>query len=67
MLEGRYDFAFPVETSQKPMFALLGTSAEHKKYVLFENAGHVPPRLDVIRECLGWLERYLGPVEHGAQ
>jgi pimeloyl-ACP methyl ester carboxylesterase len=64
MLEGRYDFVFPVESSQKPFFRLLGTPPEHKKYVLFENAGHVPPRLDIIRESLSWLERYLGPVGH---
>jgi hypothetical protein len=67
MLGGRYDFVFPPETSQKPLFALLGTPAEHKKFVLFENAGHVPPRIDVIRECLSWLERYLGPVERRVQ
>jgi len=27
MLNGRYDFAFPVETSQLPLFQLLGTAA----------------------------------------
>lgn len=43
-LGGRYDFVFPVETSQKPLFKLLGTPAEHKKHVIFEGAGHVPPR-----------------------
>lgn len=57
------DFDFPVESSQLPLFRLLGTPAEHKRHVIFEDAGHVPPRLDVIREILGWLDRYLGPVK----
>jgi dipeptidyl aminopeptidase/acylaminoacyl peptidase len=64
LMNGGYDFVNPVETSQKPFFDLLGTPAANKKYVLSEHAGHVPPRLDVIRESLSWLEKYLGPVEH---
>lgn len=53
---------FPVETSQAPLFQLLGTPAEDKRHVVFEDAGHVPPRIAVIREILDWLDRYLGPV-----
>ena len=63
MLSGRYDFSFPVD-EQKLLFKLVGTAPEHKRYVLFDNAGHVPPRLDVVREVLDWLDRYLGPVPH---
>jgi hypothetical protein len=59
---GRFDFIFPVEKSQKPLINLLGTPAEHKRHVIFEGAGHVPPRIDLIREVLDWLDRYLGPV-----
>jgi dienelactone hydrolase len=62
LLGGRYDFVYPVETSQVPLFNLLGTPTEHKKYVLYEGAGHVPPRIELIREVLDWLDRYLGPV-----
>ena len=62
LLAGRNDFYYPVETSQAPMFKLLGTPAEHKRHVVFEGAGHVPPRIEVIRETLDWLDRYLGPV-----
>jgi dipeptidyl aminopeptidase/acylaminoacyl peptidase len=62
LLAGRNDFIFPVETSQAPLFKLLGTPAEHKRHVVFEDAGHVPPRIEVIRETLDWLDRYLGPV-----
>ena len=60
LLGGRNDFIFPVETSQKPLFKLLGTPAEHKRHVVFEGAGHVPPRIELIREILDWLDRYLG-------
>lgn len=63
MLGGRYDFTVPVETTQKPLFNLFGTPQEHKRMVIFEEAGHVPPRIDVIREVLDWLDRYLGPVK----
>jgi dienelactone hydrolase/predicted Ser/Thr protein kinase len=63
MLGGQYDFGFPLETSQKPLFNLFATPAEHKRLVTFENAGHVPPRIDLIREVLDWLDRYLGPVQ----
>jgi predicted esterase len=62
LLGGRNDFIYPVETSQAPLFKLLGTPAEHKRHVIFEGAGHVPPRIELIREILDWLDRYLGPV-----
>jgi hypothetical protein len=62
LLGGRYDFIFPVETSQTPLFRLLGTPPDHKRHLIFEGAGHVPPRIDLIREILDWLDRYLGPV-----
>jgi len=38
-------------------------AAEHKRLVIFEDAGHVPPRIDVIREVLDLLDRYLGTVQ----
>ena len=64
MLNGRYDFARPVETSQLPLLRLLrllATPEEDKRYVPFES-GHVPPRLGAIREMLNWLDERLGPV-----
>jgi eukaryotic-like serine/threonine-protein kinase len=63
MLNGRYDFFFPKETSQDSMFRLLGTPKEHKRHAVFE-CGHVIPRNEIIKETLSWLDRYLGPVEH---
>ena len=61
MLNGRYDFFFPVETSQKPFFDLLGTPPEHKKMFVYDK-GHSVPRTELIKETLNWLDRYLGPV-----
>ncbi len=61
MLCGRYDTIFPYETSMKPMFDLLGTPARDKQLKLY-NTDHVPPKTEIIKETLAWLDRYLGPV-----
>ncbi len=67
LLGGRHDYVFPLETSQKPMFERLGTPADSKRHVVFD-AGHTNfPRAEVIREVLGWLDRYLGPVDTAAR
>ncbi len=62
MLNGKYDAILPPELSQRPMFELLGTPAEHKKYLLYET-DHIPPRIEFIKETLAWLDKYLGPVK----
>jgi len=61
MLNGKYDFFFPYETSQLPFFELLGTPPARKKLVVHE-AGHNFPRTELARESLAWLDEYLGPV-----
>jgi predicted esterase len=63
MLNGRYDFLFPFETSQKPFFQTLGTPNADKRHVVFDSAHDVMIfRTDVMREMLTWLETYLGPI-----
>jgi len=58
LMNGRYDYLFPVEASQKPFFEAFGTPAENKKMILY-NAGHVTlPRAEVIKETLLWLDRF---------
>jgi eukaryotic-like serine/threonine-protein kinase len=64
MVNGRYDFIFPPETSQDPMFRLLGTPEKDKRHLLFDS-GHIPPRNEIIRTTLDWLDHYLGPVALG--
>ena len=62
MLNGRYDSFFPHETSQIPMFKLLGTPEEHKRHLIYDT-GHLIPRNQLIKESLEWLDRYLGPMK----
>jgi formylglycine-generating enzyme required for sulfatase activity/dienelactone hydrolase len=61
MVNGRYDFFFPYDTTQLPLFQLLGTPSASKRHVVFE-AGHVPPNELLTKEVLDWMDRYLGPV-----
>ena len=61
MLNGKYDFFFPLETAQRPFFNLLGTPADRKKWIVYEG-GHDVPRTELIEETLKWLDRYVGPV-----
>lgn len=63
MLNGRYDYVFPLETSQKPMFGFLGTPAEHKRHLVYDSE-HNLPRNEMIKETLSWLDKYLGPVKY---
>ncbi len=62
MLNGELDFFFPVETSQLPMFEMLGTPEAHKRRITYPR-GHTVPKVELIKETLAWFERYLGPVE----
>ena len=62
MINARHDFFFPIETSQRPLFELLGTPAADKKWVVYDG-GHSVPRSKLIAESLAWLDHYLGPVE----
>jgi hypothetical protein len=62
MINGRDDFGYPLETSQIPMFRLMGAPEKDKRHVILEG-GHVVPRLEMIKETLDWLDHYLGPVK----
>ena len=59
MLNGKYDFFFPYESSQKPFFKLLGTPEKDKKLIISEGS-HSYPRVEMIKEVLSWLDNYLG-------
>jgi dienelactone hydrolase len=62
MLNGKFDPYFPAETSQKPMFNLLGTPTKDKKIILYDT-GHLAPRVDLIKETIKWYDTYLGQVK----
>jgi eukaryotic-like serine/threonine-protein kinase len=61
MLNGRYDFFYPVESTQEPFYRLLGSRKDQKKHLLYDT-GHNIPRNELIKETLNWLDQYLGPV-----
>ncbi len=63
MVNGRYDTFFSLESSQLPLFRLLGTPEKDKRHILLDSGHGVSPWKDVVRESLAWLDKYLGPVK----
>jgi cephalosporin-C deacetylase-like acetyl esterase len=61
MLNGRFDFFYPEEGTQIPMYRMLGTPDAKKRRVVYDS-GHNIPRPDLIRESLDWLDTHVGPV-----
>jgi serine/threonine protein kinase/dienelactone hydrolase len=61
MLNGRYDFFFPVESTQEPFFRMLGSKKDQKKHLLYDTSHNIP-RNELIKETLNWFDQYLGPV-----
>ena len=60
LINGNRDFTYPLETSQQPLFRLLG--AREKHLASFEG-GHIAVRLHgVMQVLLDWFDKYLGPV-----
>ena len=63
MLNGRYDYTFPLDSSQGPFFRWLGTPEKDKRHFVDDSAHDVMVnRTEVVKEVLSWLDRYLGPV-----
>jgi cephalosporin-C deacetylase-like acetyl esterase len=65
MINGEHDYIFPVKTSQIPMYEFLGTADEDKAHILYPG-GHGLFGLfskQIRGDVLGWLDRYLGPVD----
>jgi dienelactone hydrolase len=64
LLNGRYDFTFPLEDTQRPLFRLPGVPEKDKQLVLLESAHNVGAIPNAMRrEVLAWLDRYLGAVK----
>jgi hypothetical protein len=40
----------------------IGTPEKDKRHLVVDG-GHTPLNQEIIREMLGWLDRYLGPVK----
>ena len=59
MINGEHDIVNPLETSQLPMFELLGTDPEDKFHYKSPSA-HFVPQNELITQTLNWLDKYLG-------
>jgi predicted Ser/Thr protein kinase len=63
MVNGRYDFDFPLVKSQNPMFQMLGAPAADKRHVVLDTPHDVTERRgELVAAVLSWLDRYLGRV-----
>jgi formylglycine-generating enzyme required for sulfatase activity/predicted Ser/Thr protein kinase/dienelactone hydrolase len=63
MVNGRYDYTFPVETAQDPLFRMLGTPADEKSHVVLDTPHDVTEdRSKLVKVVLDWLDKYLGRV-----
>jgi dienelactone hydrolase len=62
MIDSKNDPFFPLETSQLPMFRLLGTPQKDKHFVPYDVSGHAVPDPMWENEMLSWLDLYLGKV-----
>jgi dienelactone hydrolase len=63
MVNGRYDFSFPMKTAQDPLFAMLGTPNGNKRHVVLDTPHDVTQqRPQLIKVVLDWLDQYLGRV-----
>ena len=63
MVNGRYDYVFPLNESQTPMFNMLGTPAADKSHVVLDTPHEVTEQQPMlVRTVLAWLDKYLGKV-----
>jgi serine/threonine protein kinase/dienelactone hydrolase len=63
MVNGRYDFTFPLDKSQNPFFAMLGTPEQDKRHVVLDTSHDVTEqRSQLTKTVLDWLDHYLGRV-----
>jgi eukaryotic-like serine/threonine-protein kinase len=63
MVNGRYDYTFPLVKAQNPLFEMLGTPAADKRHVVLDTPHDVTDqRAQLVDAVLDWLHGYLGPV-----
>jgi len=63
MVNGKYDFTFPLDKSQNPFFAMLGTPEQDKRHVVLDTPHDVTEqRPQLTKTVLDWLDHYLGRV-----
>jgi hypothetical protein len=63
MVNGRFDYTFPLEKAQNPLFEMLGTPPEDKSHVVLDTPHDVTEQKSLlVKAVLAWLDRYLGRV-----
>jgi hypothetical protein len=62
MLNGRYDINFPLETNLMPFYNLLGAPVKDKRICIYDT-DHYVSKADMIKEVLGWCDKYMGPAK----
>ncbi len=63
MVNGRYDYTFPVTTSQDPLFNMIGTPAADKSHVVMDTPHDVTENHPLlVRTVIAWLNKYLGKI-----
>jgi pimeloyl-ACP methyl ester carboxylesterase len=64
MVNGRYDFTFSLEKAQNPLFRMLGTPEADKRHIVRETPHDVTEqRTELVKDVVGWLDKYLGTVD----
>jgi serine/threonine protein kinase/formylglycine-generating enzyme required for sulfatase activity/dienelactone hydrolase len=64
MVNGRYDFSFPLEKAQLPLFRTIGTPDTDKSHVILESPHDVnAKRPEMVKAVLEWMDKYLGRVQ----
>ncbi|MGA2249523.1 protein kinase domain-containing protein [Terracidiphilus sp.] len=63
MVNGRYDYDFPLDQSQTPLFNMLGTPAADKSHVVMDTPHDVTENRPVlVHSVITWLNKYLGKI-----
>jgi formylglycine-generating enzyme required for sulfatase activity/dienelactone hydrolase len=64
MVNGKYDYTFPVDKAQDPLFRMLGTPPDEKSHVILDTPHDVTEQhSQLVSTVLGWLDHYLGRVQ----
>jgi eukaryotic-like serine/threonine-protein kinase len=63
MVNGKYDFTFPPDQAQTPMFEMIGTPPPYKFRKVLDTPHNVVQRKpELSKEVLGFLDKFLGRV-----
>ena len=59
MVNGRYDYTFPLDKAQNPLFQMLGTPPDQKSHIVLDTPHDVTEqRPQLVKAVLNWLDRY---------